>query len=262
MQRFMLFVDGSNLYGSLLDMKVEVRDYQAFYDFVFEKAVEEWRTSFRGGGSTPPAQLRRVYWYVVGEMDDWNLDDAEAVAKLQEWFRKDRELSRLYLATVGPKNPGVPPNELFEKAWGQCLEDVREWYGRKVEALDAMHRFYHHIRRSTDFIDIVRAGHWKADMLHRRLEEKRLDTSMAVDMATLIDNYDVAVLVSGDADALPSVRYVKRRDKLVAAVELVGGYPPEKKGGAFSSHLRQMADFVVRVYEMDLVSKPFAVKAT
>lgn len=260
MQRFMLFVDGSNLYGSLHDMKIEVSDYQAFYEFLFDKAVEEWRASFGSLGTPPPTQLRRVYWYVVGDMDDWNLDHPEAVAKLREWFAKDNELKKLYFATVGPKYPGMPPDALFDKAWMQCLDDVREWYGRKLDALDGMKRFHHHIRRSTDFIEVVTDGHWKVDMLHRRLEEKRLDTAMAVDMVALIDNYDVGLLVSGDADALPSVRHVKRRNKQVGAVELVGGYPPDKKGGAFSSHLRHIADFVVRIYELDLVSKPFASK--
>ena len=43
MTGFALFVDGSNLFGSLKDMKVQVDDYQAFYKHIFEQSVESWK---------------------------------------------------------------------------------------------------------------------------------------------------------------------------------------------------------------------------
>jgi hypothetical protein len=66
--------------------------------------------------------------------------------------------------------------------------------------------------------------------------------------------------VSGDADSIPSINYLKGRNKHIAAVEFVSGYPPEKRGKNFSSHLKLAADFVVRVYEMELVTKGIARK--
>ena len=70
-------------------------------------------------------------------------------------------------------------------------------------------------------------GHWKVNFLHKWVEEKGLDTSLAVDMVALQDNYDVAVVMSGDADNIPSIRHMKGRGTHIAAVEFVNGSPPE-----------------------------------
>ena len=102
---------------------------------------------------------------------------------------------------------------------------------------------------------------WKVDFLHRTVTEKGLDASLAVDMVALADNYDVALVLSGDADSIPSINYIKTRDKHVGVVEFVSGYPPEKKGKSFSSRLGLAADFVVRIYEMSLVAKNIGKKA-
>ena len=53
---------------------------------------------------------------------------------------------------------------------------------------------------------------------------------------------------------------MKRRGKHVGAVEFVRGYPPEQKGKGFSSKIKLAADFVARIYEMELVSKKVARK--
>jgi hypothetical protein len=69
----------------------------------------------------------------------------------------------------------------------------------------------------------------------------------------LQENYDVAVVVSGDADSIPSIRHLKSRNKHIAAVEFINGSPPETKGRTFSSRLKEHADFVIRIYETELV---------
>ena len=60
--------------------------------------------------------------------------------------------------------------------------------------------FYHGVQAATDFVEIRQEGHWKVDLLHHTLNEKGLDTSLAVDMVALQDTYDIALLISGDAD--------------------------------------------------------------
>lgn len=77
-------------------------------------------------------------------------------------------------------------------------------------------------------------------------------------MLARLENYDVAMVVSGDADSIPSIRFVKNKDKLVGAVEFINGSPPEAKGRNFSSRLKQHADFVVRIYETELVRHKLA----
>jgi uncharacterized LabA/DUF88 family protein len=92
--------------------------------------------------------------------------------------------------------------------------------------------------------------------------EKGLDTRLAVDMVTQVNNYDVAILVSGDADAIPSLNHIKREGKQVCVIEFIKGYPPEAKGRQSSSRLKVAADFVTQIYEMDLVRQKLARPAT
>ena len=58
MIRFALFVDGSNLFGSLKSLAITVDDYQEFYSYLFRIAEQQWRQAVgatpgtRGGAST------------------------------------------------------------------------------------------------------------------------------------------------------------------------------------------------------------------
>lgn len=259
MQRFMLFVDGSNLYGVLKDLAIEVDDYEAFYRLLYERAVDAWSENVLPE-SKALAQLRRVYWYSVGSIDTWDLTEAKAQATLKEWYDKSKELRSRYMPLAAAKIAGKTQDEIAKEAWAMCFNDAREWYEGKVQAIEGMQRFYHSVRSQTNCIDIADVGHWKADLLNHYVQEKGLDTALAVDMVAYSDNYDVGVLVCGDADALPSMRYLKSRDKQIVAVEFVRGYPPEKRGRGFSSKMKLTADFVIRIYEMELVTKGFARK--
>jgi uncharacterized LabA/DUF88 family protein len=261
MIRFAIFVDGSNLVGCLRDMNVSVDDYQAFYRYVFDEAVQVWKDT-SAVSVAPSVQLRRVYWYEVGSMDEWNLAEPKAQVHLRERFEADRETRRGYMALAGEKLKGSPQDAVAKEAWALCFKDFQDWYEKKKALLEGMRRFHHAIRGSTDFVDMIECGHWKVDFLHRTVSEKGLDASLAVDMVALADNYDVALVLSGDADSIPSINYMKTRNKHIGVVEFVSGYPPEKKGKSFSSRLGLAADFVVRVYEMALVAKNIGKKRT
>ena len=258
MHRFALFVDGSNLFGSLRTMSLRVDDYESFFQYIFDQAVLRWSETIRG--IQPQAQLFRVYWYEVGTMDQWDLADVKAQAHLRDRFEGDREIRRTYMALAGQKLKGASQDKIAAEAWAMCYAECKSWYEYKSGILEGMRRFHHAIRNGTDFIDVIECGHWKVDLLHRSLEEKGLDTTLAVDMVAMERNYDVAVILSGDSDHIPSINYMKERAKHVAAVEFLSGYPPEKRGRSFSSHLKLAADFVVQIYEMELVKEGLAKK--
>lgn len=260
MIRFAIFVDGSNLFGSLKDLGVQVDDYQRFFGHVFKVAEEEWRNAV-GAGKNTDTVLQRVYWYQVGTIDTWNLDDAQSQAYLRERFDENKPVRDGYMARAGKLLPGKSQAEVGLKAWSLCFDEFRAWYENKKRILEGMQRFHHGVQTSTDIIDILEIGHWKVDLLGHSCDEKGLDTRLAVDMVALEGNYDVAVVVSGDADSIPSIDLMKRRNKHVGAVEFVRGYPPEQKGRGFSSKIKLSSDFVARIYEMELVSKKFARKA-
>lgn len=191
-------------------------------------------------------------------MDEWDLSSPKAELSLREAFGRDAELKRSFLALAGQQNSGLKQHELFEKAWSSCFTEIKNWYEQKCNSLSGIRKFHYGVQSETDFIDIIECGHWKIDMLSRKVEEKGLDTSLAVDMVTQIPHYDVAILVSGDADAIPSLNYVKREGKHVGVIEFIKGYPPESKGRQSSSRLKVAADFVPQIYEMDLIREKLA----
>jgi len=219
---------------------------------MYREAVKVWHEATL---QTAPAvaQLRRVYWYAVGSVDDWALSAPQSRSALRAAFVRDAEIRALWMTRVSVNNPNLPEGELEEAAWNACAADFREWYVQKLRAIEGMRRFYAGVRATSDLIDIREAGHWKVNFLHRWVEEKGLDTALAVDMVALQDNYDVAVVLTGDADAIPSIRHLKERGKHIGAVEFVGGSASDTRGRALSSRLKTHADFVLRVHEQDLL---------
>jgi uncharacterized LabA/DUF88 family protein len=157
--------------------------------------------------------------------------------------------------------PDLPPERRAEEAWILCFNETREWYETKRRALERKKRFYHGVQAATDFVEIRQEGHWKVDLLHHTLNEKGLDTSLAVDMVALQDTYDIALLISGDADGIPGINYVKGRAKHVGVAEFRRGSPADFPAKGASSRLKIAADFVVQVYEADLLRRNLAYRA-
>jgi uncharacterized LabA/DUF88 family protein len=264
MHRIAVFVDGSNLMGSLTDMQINVQDYAGFYRFIVQEAAKDW--SETGWNNSPVhAHLLRVYWYVVGSMDEWDLNSEKARTTLRDLFDRNKDVKGPYMTQAGQTLTGRPPDQRTNEAvtleaWSRCFDDITQWFSERQHALEGMRRFYHGVRRSTDFIDIIEAGHWRVDMLARRLMEKGLDATLAIGMITQVNHYDVAIVVSGDADMLPSLRYCKEAGKHVGVIDFLKGFPPADRGRGLSSRLRIEADFVTRIYEMDLIRGGLAEK--
>ncbi|MEW4566371.1 NYN domain-containing protein [Tautonia sp. JC769] len=260
MQRFVTFVDGSNLDGVLKHLNLRVDDYGSFYRYIFEQSVSHWGRTFAEGAPWESAQHARIYWYVVGKMDEWDLNDPKAESRLRNRFELNPRLRDSYVEDVIRKTPDISPERRLDEAWGLCFAETREWYEGKRRALERKKRFYHGVQSATDFVEIRQEGHWKVDLLHHNLTEKGLDTSMAVDMVALQDTYDVALLISGDADGIPGINYVKNKAKHVGVVEFRRGSRDESLKGA-SSRLKIAADFVVQIYEADLIRRDLSYRA-
>jgi uncharacterized LabA/DUF88 family protein len=71
----------------------------------------------------------------------------------------------------------------------------------------------------------------------------------------------VALLISGDADGIPGIHYVKNRSKHVGVVEFRRGSPSDFPTKGSSSRLKIAADFVVQIYETDLTRRNLAYRA-
>ena len=87
---------------------------------------------------------------------------------------------------------------------------------------------------SHSLADLFQVGSNRYDPVSRSLgTEKGVDTQLATDMVTLSDIYDVAVVVSGDADYMPPVSAVKNLGKLVYSVSFLTANGKKLPGGAW-----------------------------
>ncbi len=259
LSRFVTFVDGSNLDGTLTHLGVRVDDYGELYRYIFEQAVGHWGQTFAQGSNWPTAQHSRIYWYVVGKMDEWDLDHNKTQDRLR--YRYDNAHPKVhanYLADV----PGdCPAEDRYEQAFQRYYSETRKWYDNKLRALERKKRFYHGVQSTTDFVEIRQDGHWKVDLLYHSVDEKGLDTSMAVDVVALQSTYDVALLITGDADGIPGVTVVKNNGKHVGIAEFHKGAQATNASKGSSNRLKIVSDFVVPVYESELVDRELAYRA-
>ena len=261
MQRFVTFVDGSNLDGVLKHLNLRVDDYGKFYRHLFEQSVQDWGRTFAEGAPWAPAQHSRIYWYVVGKMDEWDLADPKAEHRLRTRFEMNPRMRDPYLEEARRRLPEASPDRQGDEAWAVCYGETRDWYENKRRALERKKRFYHGVQSATDFVEIRQEGHWKVDLLSHSMDEKGLDTSLAVDMVALIESYDVALLISGDADGIPGINYVKNKARHVGVVEFRRGSQTEGPARGSSSRLKLAADFVVQVFEADLIRRGLAYRS-
>ncbi len=257
--KFAFFVDGSNLFGSMKHLDLQIKNYEAFYLHIMRCAVETWHHSLIPN-TAPLTQLRRVYWYEVGAIDDWDLSSSQTISFIEKQFNSARLIKAEFAAQAGKKLGTKDQSLVAKQAWEDFWIECKSWYQDKLQVLEGMKKFHHAVLTSTDFIDIRAVAHWKVNFVERSLAEKGLDTALAVDMVALQSNYDVAIVISGDADNLPGVQYVQEQNKMVGVVEFIKGTPPEHRGKATSNRLKLKADFVVQIFESDLLKDKVAVR--
>ncbi len=194
-------------------------------------------------------------------MDEWDLNDPKAEARLRSRFELNPRLRDSYLEDVARRFPDLPPTAGSTRPGPSASARPASGTTASSRALERKKRFYHGVQAATDFVEIRQEGHWKVDLLHHTLNEKGLDTSLAVDMVALQDTYDIALLISGDADGIPGINYVKGRSKHVGVAEFRRGAPADFPAKGASSRLKIAADFVVQVYEADLIRRNLAYRA-
>lgn len=251
--RFACFVDYSNLIGSLTKLNLRINDYQSFFYFIVEQSYQQVLNAYINSSPQPEAKISRVYWYAVGHLDQYEFSEPQTKAHFQKVFNDSGEVKRMFMSEIGKSTTGLSSTDQYNRAFEAFYENRRSWYNSRVKKVEGFCGFYDKVRRESDLIDINDSGHWKLNFVAKDVDEKGIDTALAVDSVTMIDTYDVALIVSGDADMIPSINYLKRQGKYVGDVCFIKGYPPEKKGRQQSTRLSKVADFDVPIFETDLM---------
>ena len=255
--RTAIFVDGANFRGNLRDFsfvsepphpdKPRYRleehhfDWKSFYDGVlreFDQATG-WEH-----------QLLRVHWYHAASISPWIPTERDRVRLAQRIVDQHPEIEGLTVEKV--------------------IALAHSWYTRERNYFERLREdIFENIQRQTDFLEFRYVGQYQIHPLSvYRIEqnddgeinyrgvqvgEKGVDIGIAVDMIAKMPHCDVAILVSGDADFLPVVGYLKDHLKYVYQFSVAKGVPPSIR--YLSPYLKGKVDCFASYDENELLTQ-------
>jgi len=224
--RTVMFIDGRNFKYNLgaFQFRSNAGEERAYR---LDEKHFLWRDFFLGvidkfkKATKHEYRLVRVYWYSAETMRPFKANENQIRSILEENKEKFSDLNH---------------DKVIELAEG--------WYKKERSNFErAKEEVYERIQRRVDFLEFKYTGEYVVQpfsvfRLEKREDdsylyqgtregEKGVDVGIAVDMIAKMSNYDVAVLISGDADFLPLVRHVKDNLKYVYQFSIAKGIPPE-----------------------------------
>ena len=241
-----VFIDGENFRHSITSL---------FPDFDQAKYLPKnakWTELFNwlANEAYPGSQRIRTYWYVVRNLDyfPYNLPSPERVSGNQEQINKVRAI----LEKHAPWRQDL--STLQDTSESSALtEKIVELHKRLCDYHDEMERrsqgwinVQEGIAAKHRAIEFRRAGTLKCNLFEHQLgTEKAVDVKLAVDLITLKNAYDIALIVSGDQDYVPAVEVVKDAGKQVVNVAFTTRSGDLLPGGA--RRLNQSTDWNISV---------------
>ena len=253
--RTAVFVDGANFRGNLRDFSFASDSPTQTRRYRLEERHFDWENFFDGVitkfncATGWEHQLIRVHWY-----------HAESISP---WIASESERLRLARRVVDrhPEIHGLTPRKVIDLAHNWYVGE-RNYFERLREDV------FEDIQRRTDFLEFKYVGRYQVHPLqeHRIRQdengqisylgvqrgEKGVDTGIAVDMIAKMPYYDVAIPVSGDADFLPVVGYLKDHLKNVYQFSVAKGVPPSIR--YLSAYLKGKVDCFASYDEAELLS--------
>jgi len=232
--RICIFVDGENFRHNIDKLYEDPTwkylpkkaDWAGFFDWLTEKNLPN---------IADPKRLR-TYWYVTEAVDfspygipnpDTESQKFERVIKGNRSYRKNPE-----------KWDKFRPADLYQ--------ELVERQAKFSKRFNGWRSIQDSIAKNHRAIEFRRAGAIRYDLFTTDIgSEKAVDVKLATDMILLKDNYDVAIIVSGDQDFVPAVQAVKDCGKTVINVAFKTAKNRLLPGGA--RRLNQRTDASIEV---------------
>ena len=257
--RTAVFVDGANFRANLRDFSFtssDPMDERTYPPFQLEERHFDWKSFYQGvlakfdQATGWEHRLIRVHWYSAASISPWPSSERKRL----DWAQR--------IVDRHPEIEGLTAPAVVDLAHG--------WYRRERGYFERLReQVFEDIQRRTDFLEFRYVGQYQVHPLreHRierresgdiaylgvQVGEKGVDTGIAVDMIAKMSNYDAAILVSGDADFLPVVGYLKDNLKYVYQFSVAKGVPPSIR--YLSPYLRGKVDCFASYDEVELLGK-------
>ncbi|MEO5358926.1 MAG: NYN domain-containing protein [Nitrospirota bacterium] len=236
-QRVCVFIDGENFRNSIVDL---FRDEFNQDDYLPQKA--DWAGFFDSlvKKIDNSGKIVRTYWYVIEEIDFYPYkfpDIRTEPEKLRIVLSKEKTLKdRL------DKLSGEDSTSEMKK----IVEDLKNKQQGMIKRLRGWSTLQNGISAKHKFVEFRRSGAIQYNLFNGELgKEKTVDVKLATDMIVLKDIYDTAVIVSGDQDYVPAVRYIKDCGKHVVNVSFETRSGMLLPGGA--KRLNNITDWSLRI---------------
>ena len=254
--RTAIFVDGANFRANLRDFSFMSADPMDERTYQLEERHFDWKSFYRGmlakfdQATGWEHRLIRVHWYSAASISPWPSSERQRLDLAQRVVNRHPEID------------GLTPKAVIDLA--------HRWYRRERNYFERLReQVFEDIQRRTDFLEFRYVGQYQVHPLREyRIEqredggitylgvqvgEKGVDTGIAVDMIAKMSNYDAAILVSGDADFLPVVGYLKDNLKYVYQFSVARGVPPSIR--YLSPYLRGKVDCFASYDEVELLGQ-------
>ena len=232
MKKTIILVDGQNLFYTLQEMGVKEKDVN--WTNLFNDLIDQGD------------EFIRAYWFRPERLK--GLINKPQVEKLLV-RQKFPELYEAY------KTGGV--NNLSEKAKEQVANDcekINDWIEKQQKKFESQEYAYDQLCLTHNNIEIVKAGITRVNAMKMDyLGEKGVDIALAVKMMALSigGKCDKIILISGDYDYVPAIRFVKDNLTKLNVVRFTSGL----KSKNMSSGLPIIADKTIDINEADLKGK-------
>jgi uncharacterized LabA/DUF88 family protein len=249
-----IFVDGANFRANLRNFAFQSSPPMGNERYRLQEQHFNWKSFYRGvlkkfdDTTGWEHQLIRVHWYSSASISPWV-------------SHSDEQRFALRVVNEHPEIAGLTTQNVIASA--------RSWYDRERSYFERLReRDFENIQRQTDFLEFKYVGQYQVHPLRpyriqRNLDgtihylgtqvgEKGVDIGIAVDMIAKMSYYDVAILVSGDADFLPVVGYLKDNLKYVYQFSVARGVPPSIQH--LSPFLRGKGDCFESFDEVELLT--------
>ena len=248
-----VFVDGANFRANLRNFSFQSSPPMGNRSYQLEERHFNWKKFYQGvlekfdQATGWNHQLIRVHWYSSASISPW-------VSPVEE------QRFAQSVVTQHPEVSGLTPQKVITLA--------QEWYERERSYFERLREeVFENIQRQTDFLEFRYVGQYQVHPLRpyriqenpdgtiiylgTQVGEKGVDTGIAVDMIAKMAHYDAAILVSGDADFMPVVGYLKDNLKYVYQFSVARGVPPSIQH--LSPYLRGKVDCFAWYDEVELL---------
>ena len=251
-----IFVDGANFRANLRNFSFQSPYPTDNRRYQLEERHFDWKSFYAGviekfnRATGWEHQLIRVHWYNAESISPWSFSRRREFDLAQSVVHRHPEIN------------GLTPQTVIDLA--------RKWYTSERNYFERLReQVFENIQRETDFLEFRYVGQYQVHPLRPyridqdadgsinylgvQVGEKGVDTGIAVDMIAKMAYYDAAILVSGDADFLPVVGYLKDNLKYVYQFSVAKGVPPSIQ--YLSAYLIGKVDCFESYDEVELLKK-------